>query len=69
MSRPARKLPIDAAAPQHAPDLLEFQRRMEEQGVQVRLPSLNPNWELPEPIDLGGASLSEMVVRLRRCES
>jgi hypothetical protein len=68
MSKPARKLPADVAGPQHAPDLLEFQRRMEEQGVQVKLPSLNPNWELPEPIDLGGASLSDMVIRLRRGE-
>jgi hypothetical protein len=36
--------------------------------MTVQLPSLNPNWDLPEPIDLGGVSLSEMVVRLRRGE-
>lgn len=67
MSKPVRKLPI-ADEPQHPPDLLEFQRRMAEQGMHVQLPSLNPNWELPEPIDLGGVSLSAMVVRMRRGE-
>lgn len=54
--------------PQHAPDLLELQRRAAEQGLHLRLPSLNPNWELPEPVDLGGISVSEMIVRLRRAE-
>ena len=68
MSRPARKLPLEPDAPQHPPELLEFQRRMAEQGVHVRLSSAGPDRELPEPIDLGGVSLGEMVIRLRRCE-
>lgn len=62
MSNPARKT---APAPEHPPELLEFARRAAERGMIVRLPS--PNAELPEPVDLGGVSLSEMVVRLRRC--
>lgn len=49
------------------PALLEFQRRMAKMGIQVRLPTRDPNWELPDPVDLNGVSLSEMVVRLRRC--
>ena len=68
MSNPDRKLPTPPDEPQHPPDLLEFQRRMAELGMQVKLPSVDPDWELPEPIDLGGVSLSEMVIRLRRCE-
>lgn len=53
---------------EHAPDLLAFQQRAAEQNWPVRLPSLNPNWELPEPVDLKGLSLGDMVVRLRRAE-
>jgi hypothetical protein len=53
---------------EHAPDILAFQRRAAEQGWAVRLPSLNPNWDLPDAVDLGGASLGDMVVRLRRAE-
>ena len=68
MSKPPRRLPVAADEPRHPPDLLDFQRRMAEQVMTVQLPSLNPNWDLPEPIDLGGVSLSEMVVRLRRGE-
>jgi hypothetical protein len=64
VSKPVRKQP----AREHPADLLEFQRRAREAGWDVKLPSLDPNWELPEPVDLGGVSLSEMVVRLRREE-
>jgi hypothetical protein len=67
VSKPVHKLLI-ADEPQQPPDLLEFQRRMAQRGMRVQLPSLKPNWDLPEPIDLGGVSLSEMVVRLRRGE-
>ena len=64
MSKPARKaLPIS----QHPPELLEFARRAAEQGMIVQLPSLDGGRDLPEPVDVG-ASLSEMVIRLRRCE-
>ena len=51
---------------EHAPDLLAFQRRAAEIGLHVRLPSPNPDWDLPGPIDLDGATLGDMVVRLRR---
>jgi hypothetical protein len=53
---------------EHPADLLAFQRRAAEAGWHVRLASPDPDWELPEPVDLGGISLSEMVVRLRRDE-
>jgi hypothetical protein len=53
---------------EHAPDLLVFQRRAADLGLQVRLPAPNPDWDLPEPVDLGGASLGDMVVRLRRAD-
>jgi hypothetical protein len=65
MSNPARNRRL---APQHAPDLLAFQRRAAEHGWAVQLPSLEPDWELPEPVDLAGGSLGDMVVRLRRAE-
>jgi hypothetical protein len=54
--------------PQHAPDLLELQRRAAEQGLTLQLATFDPDWELPEPVDLGGVSVSEMIVRLRRAE-
>jgi hypothetical protein len=65
MSNPAPKAEPNL---EHAPDLLAFQRRAAEAGLHVRLPSPNPNWDLPEPVDLGGASLGDMVVRLRRAD-
>jgi len=65
MSDPAPKAKPNL---EHAPDLLAFQRRAADLGVHVRLPSPNPDWDLPEPVDLGGASLGDMVVRLRRVE-
>jgi hypothetical protein len=65
MSNPA---PKRKPAPPHAPDLLAFQRRAEEQGWMVRLPSPGPDWELPAPVDLSGDSLGDMVVRLRRVD-
>lgn len=54
--------------PQHAPDLLALQRRAAEQGLTIRLATFDPEWELPEPVDLGGISVSDMIVRLRRAE-
>lgn len=54
--------------PGHAPDLLAFQRRAADQGWPVRLPSPEPDWSLPEPVDLKGLSLGDTVVRLRRAD-
>ncbi len=65
MNRPS---PNHVTQPEHAPDLLALQWRVAEQGLTLRLPSLNPDWQLPEPVDLGGISVSEMIVRLRRAE-
>lgn len=65
MSNPAPKAEPSL---EHGSDLLAFQRRAAQIGLHVRLPSLNPDWDLPEPVDLGGASLGDMVVRLRRAE-
>jgi hypothetical protein len=62
MSKPEGKT---APVREHPPELLEFARRAAERGMIVQLPALNA--ELPDPVDLGGVSLSEMVVRLRRC--
>jgi hypothetical protein len=62
--------PAPTAEPnlEHTPDLVEFQRRAAEIRLHVRLPSPDPDWDLPEPVDLGGASLGDMVVRLRRAD-
>lgn len=65
MSSPAHR-PIPPSI--HAPDLIAFQRRAAEQGWMVRLPAHEPDWELPEPVELDGESLGDMVVRLRRAE-
>lgn len=65
MRKPA---PQPVSPPTHPPDLLAFQKRAAEQGWMVRLPSPEPDWELPKPVDLGGDSLGDMVVRLRRAE-
>lgn len=65
MSKAARK---SLRVPQHPPEVLEFARRAAEEGMIVQLPSPGAGHDLPEPVDLGGVSLSEMVVRLRRCE-
>lgn len=65
MSNPA---PEPLSKPEHAPDLLAFRRRAAEQGWMVRLPSPAPDWQLPEPVDLSGGSVGDMVVRLRRAD-
>lgn len=65
MSKPARKVLPDMG---HPPELLEFARRAAEQGKIVQLPSPHAGRDLPEPVDIGDVSLSDMVIRLRRCE-
>jgi hypothetical protein len=73
MITPLGRIQVSNPAPKHvsepdcAPDLLAFQRRAAEEGWMVQLPSADPDWELPEPADLG-ASVGDMVVRLRRAE-
>jgi hypothetical protein len=54
--------------PEHAPDLLAFQQRAAAANWPIRLPSRDPAWDLPAPVDLKGRSLGDMVVRLRRAE-
>ena len=51
-----------------APHLLAFQRQTAGIGLHVRDPSPNPDWDLPGVIDLDGATLGDMVVRIRRAE-
>lgn len=47
-------------------DLVIFQARMASSGIQVRLPAVNPNYELSAPLALEGSeALSETVIRLR----
>ena len=58
--------PVPRSDVEHASDLLAFQRRAREQGWPVQLPAPSPEWALPEPVDLDGASLGDIVVRLRR---
>ncbi|HEX2202158.1 MAG TPA: hypothetical protein VHG91_02615 [Longimicrobium sp.] len=48
------------------PDLARLKRLCEASGVTVRLPTFDPNWELPEPIPLpDGVSLSDIIIRNR----
>lgn len=65
MSKPC---PNSDSEAQHAPDLLALQRCAAEQGLTIQLATFDPDWELPEPVDLGGISVSDMIVRLRRAE-
>jgi hypothetical protein len=60
MSKPC---PNSDSEVQHAPDLLALQRRAAEQGLTIQLAMFDPDWELPEPVDLGGISVSDMIVR------
>lgn len=48
------------------PDLARLKRLCEARGVTVRLPVFDPDWELPEPIELPeGVSLSDIIIRNR----
>ena len=48
------------------PDLLDLQRRAAAQGLNIRLPTAGPDWELPEPVEVEGELASEALIRLRR---
>jgi hypothetical protein len=52
--------------PPHPPEWLQFQREMAERGLTVKLPTVNPDWTLPEPIEVEGELASQAVIRLRR---
>lgn len=48
--------------------LRDFQRRMAEQGLMVRMAKPQPNWKPAITLDVSGDEASAMVVRLRRGE-
>ena len=52
--------------PQHPPEWLQLQRDMAKRGLTVKLPTVHPNWTLPEPIEVEGELASAAVIRLRR---
>ena len=52
--------------PPHPPEWLQFQREMAARGLTVKLPTVNPDWKLPEPIEVEGETASQVVIRLRR---
>lgn len=44
----------------------EFQRRLAEQGIFVRLPGADKEWEDPIPFPVSADEASAMVIRMRR---
>jgi hypothetical protein len=50
----------------HPPEWLQFQREMAARGLTVKLPTVDPNWTLPDPIEVEGELASQAVIRLRR---
>jgi hypothetical protein len=50
----------------HSPELLAMKRRAEEMGIEIRLPTPNPNWEPPEPLPIPADVVSRIVVQQRR---
>lgn len=51
---------------QHSPELLAMKRRAAEMGIEIRLPTPNPNWEPPEPLPIPADVVSRIVVQQRR---
>jgi hypothetical protein len=50
----------------HPPEWLQFQAQMAARGLTVKLPTVYPNWTLPEPMEVEGETASQAVIRLRR---
>ncbi|HEU4882854.1 MAG TPA: hypothetical protein VFT45_11425 [Longimicrobium sp.] len=46
----------------------EFQRRLAEKGIFVRLPRTDKEWEPPIPFPVSADEASAMVIRMRRGE-
>jgi hypothetical protein len=44
----------------------EFQRRLAEKGIFVRLPRRDKEWEPPIPFPVSADEASAMVIRMRR---
>lgn len=44
----------------------EFQRRLAQQGIFIRLPSTDAEWVEPTPLPVPADEASAMVVRMRR---
>ncbi len=49
-------------------DLLVFQARMADHGINVRLPNARSDFRLADPIRIEGEPLSNTVIRLRDAE-
>jgi hypothetical protein len=47
------------------PDLVEFKRRAETDGVYVQIPRRGAVWREPAPLRFEGESLSDAIIRLR----
>lgn len=69
MSNPLPK-PHDGDCPWSDPDAFraEFQRRLAEQGIHVRLPKRHKEWVPPIPFPVSADEASAMVIRMRRGE-
>jgi hypothetical protein len=57
---------VEQPVRQHSPELLAMKRRAEEMGIELRLPTANPNWEPPEPLPIPADVVSRIVVQQRR---
>lgn len=51
---------------QHSPELLAMKRRAAEMGIDIRLPTAGPDWQLPEPLPIPADVVSTIVVQQRR---
>jgi hypothetical protein len=60
----------DGDSPWSDPDAYraEFQRRLAEKGIFVRLPRTDKEWEPPVPFPVSADEASAMVIRMRRGE-
>jgi hypothetical protein len=60
----------DDESPWSDPDAYraEFQRRLAERGIHVRLPRRDKEWEPPIPLPVSADEASAMVIRMRKGE-
>lgn len=62
----AERITTDTPDRQHSPELLAMKRRAEEMGIEIRLPTAGPDWQLPEPLPIPADVVSRIVVQQRR---
>ena len=70
MSKPVSEAPAEPSTGnpirQHSPELLAMKRRAAEMGIELRLPTAGPDWQLPEPLPIPADVVSKIVVQQRR---